>query len=91
MNNWPFPFYEEKPLIPTKDAQNEMDDIGLDLWQIKEIIEKGYECSRSQRAKNIVERCIFKRGKEVRVVVALVEWKQGSFWRIIHVGKTSGH
>lgn len=93
-----YPLFEGNPLIPTKDAQREIDEIGLSLWQVKEVLEQGYDCSRSKRAKNIIERCLYRKNKEIRVVAALVEWKekqmdaQGasvcSFWRIIHVGST---
>ena len=86
-----YPLFQDKPLIPTKDAQREMDETGVDLWRIKEILEQGYDCSKSKRAKNIIERCLFRKNKEIRVVAALVEWKEGEFWRIIHVGKTGGH
>ncbi|MBI4174757.1 MAG: hypothetical protein HY517_03855 [Candidatus Aenigmarchaeota archaeon] len=86
-----YPLFEGKPVIPTKDAQHEMDELGLDLWRVKEILEQGYDCSKSKRAKNIVERCLFRKNKEVRVVAALVEFDGGEFWRIIHVGKTGGH
>lgn len=86
-----YPLFEGNPLIPTKDAQREMDENGLNLWQVKEVLEQGYDCSRSKRAKNIIERCRYRKNKEIRVVAALVEWKEGIFWRIIHVGKTGGH
>ncbi len=87
-----YPLFEERPLIPTKDAQREMDEIGISLWKAKEVLEQGYDCSASKRAANIIEKCIYRKNKEVRVVAALVEWKiEGqteSFWRIIHVGST---
>ncbi len=78
-------------MIPTKEAQQEMDEMGINLWDAKEILENGYECSGSRRAKNIIERCMLKKNKEIRIVAALVEWKEGTFWRIIHAGKTGGH
>ena len=86
-----YPLFQEKPLIPTKDAQREMDEIGIDLWRVKEILEEGYDCSRSKRAKNIIEKCLYKKNKEIRVVAALVGFDQREFWRITHVGKTGGH
>ena len=86
-----YPLFEEKPLIPTKDAQREMDELELDLWRIKEVLEQGYECSRSKRSQQIVEKCFYRKNKEIRVVAALVKFKGGEFWRIIHVGKTGGH
>lgn len=86
-----YPMFEDRPIIPTKGAQIEMDEIGLDLWRVKEILERGYDCPRSKRAKNIIERCIYRKNKEIRAVAALVKWKEGEFWRIVHVGKTGGH
>ena len=86
-----YPLYEEKPLIPTKDAQREMDETGMDLRRVKEVLETGYDCSKSKRAKNIIERCLYRKNKELRVVAALVEFNGNGFWRIIHVGKTGGH
>lgn len=86
-----YPLFQEKPLIPTKNAQREMDEIGIDLWRLKEVLEQGYDCSNSTRASNIIERCLYKKNKEIRAVAALIEWKDGEFWRIIHVGKTGGH
>ncbi len=93
-----YPLFEGRPLIPTKDAQREMDEIGLNLWQVKEILDQGYDCSRSKRAKNIVEKCLYRKNKEIRIVAALVEWQEKqmdaqsasvrSFWRIIHAGST---
>ncbi|HLC54575.1 MAG TPA: hypothetical protein VJK07_03015 [Candidatus Nanoarchaeia archaeon] len=72
-------------------TDKEMDEIGVDLWRIKETLERGYDCSKSKRAKNVVERCLFRKNKEIRVVATLVEFNEGEFWRIIHVGKTGGH
>lgn len=89
MNN--YPLFEGKPLIPTKDAQREMDETGIDLWGAKEILEKGYDCSESRRARNVVEKCVYKKNREIKVVAALVKWQGGAFWRIIHAGKTGGH
>ncbi|MBI4171023.1 MAG: hypothetical protein HY514_04960 [Candidatus Aenigmarchaeota archaeon] len=86
-----YPLFEGRPLVPTKDCQREMDEIMLNLWQVKDVLEQGYDCSRSRRAQSTVERCLYRKGKEIRVVAALVEWREGSFWRIIHVGKTGGH
>lgn len=87
-----FPTYEGKPIIPSIHSQRELDDLGLDLWSIKEVLEIGYDCQKGKRAENIIERCIEKSNKTLRVVVALVDFNSGkSFWRLIHVGKSSKH
>lgn len=86
-----FPLYERSPIIPSVSAQREMDEIGIDLFLVKKVLEKGYDCQRSRRERNIRERCIHWKGKELRVVVALVSWKGKSFWRVTHVGKAAKH
>ena len=43
-----YPLFQEKPLIPTRDAQHEMDELRLDLWRVKEILEQGYTCRQYQ-------------------------------------------
>lgn len=62
-----------------------------DLWLVKEILEKGYDCAKSKRKVNVLEKCVQRKGKEIRVVAALVEWNDKSFWRLVHVGKTGKH
>lgn len=86
-----YPLYKQKPLIPSATAQHELDELGKDLWFVKEVLERGYDCAVSKRKPNIVEKCVYRKGKEFRVVAALVAWKDKAFWRIIHVGKTGKH
>ena len=82
-----FPSYKEKPIIPSKHAQNELVKHDLDLWDIVHILNFGYDCSKGRRAPEIVERCIERGSMELRVVVALVEWEDTAFWRLVHVSK----
>jgi hypothetical protein len=59
-----YPLYQGKPIIPSRAAQMEMDRLRMDLWQVKEILEAGRDCSASKRKPGIIERCIRKRDKE---------------------------
>ncbi|MBI5332220.1 MAG: hypothetical protein HZB65_01480 [Candidatus Aenigmarchaeota archaeon] len=86
-----YPLFKEKMIIPSKEAQYEMDELELDLWKIKEILEQGYDASLSKRGENTIERAMIRKDKEIRVVVVLVERKDISYWVIKHVGKTSRH
>jgi hypothetical protein len=86
-----YPLYESKPLIPSKSAQYEMDKFRLDLWFVKRVLEEGFDCAVGRRKQNIIERCIRRKGKIIKVVVAKVEWEDKAFWRIIHVGQTTQH
>jgi type II secretory pathway component PulF len=72
-----------KPLIPTKHALDEMDNAGIDMYKAVEILDEGFDCSRSKRKANVVERCITRGNKVLKVVVADV----GSYYKIIHAGE----
>jgi len=50
-----------------------MDELELDLWKAKEILEQGHDASAGRREKNTIERALIRKDKEIRVVVALVE------------------
>jgi len=84
-----YPEYKGKPIIPSKHVQRELDDSDMNLWDVKQVLAFGYDCSRSRRKENILERCVERDNKVLRVVVALVEWEEDAFWRLIHVGKSN--
>jgi len=78
-----YPKYEGKVLIPTKRASDELDNLGLDLDDATRILLEGFDCARSGRAENVVERCTQKGNKIIKIVAANV----GNYWKIIHAGK----
>ena len=62
-----------------------------DLNDVVDVLENGYDCAPSKRAENIIERCIGKSDKEIRVVVAKVSVKYPDgfvedIWKVIHFG-----
>lgn len=76
----------------TLSASAELLKENLDLNDVVEILEEGYDCERSKRKENIIERCIKKGNKVVKVVVAKIWVRypdnfQEYIWRLIHVGK----
>ena len=73
--------HKGKPIIPTKTALSELSDIGLNLHDVPEILEKGFEIRK--RSKNIAERGIQRGNKVVNVVVVDV----GSYYKLIHAGE----
>lgn len=80
-----FPKYQNKEIKSTKNAAEELWQFKKDLWDVLEILEKGYPCERSRRKKNVLEICI-QRGKKIfKVVVVDCE----SYWLLIHFGKFS--
>lgn len=75
--------WKGKPLIPTKNALDEMSHRDVDMHKAKEILDEGFDCAKSKRKPNVYERGIRRGGKIVKVVVADI----GGYYKIIHVGK----
>lgn len=75
-------YWKRKPLTPTRSAADEMLRLGLDLFDAKQILEDGFDCSRGKRKKGTYERCMRKGKKMLKVVVVDV----GSVHLITHVG-----
>ncbi len=55
--------------MPSKSALDEMYDNDIDFNGVIEILETGFDCSRSKRKKNKFERCILRGKKIIKVVV----------------------
>lgn len=77
--------YQGKPLLLSKAGRKELDQLDMDTWNVKEILESGFDCSRSRRKPNIIERCRISGNKIRKVVIADV----GEYWPIIHAGQLS--
>jgi hypothetical protein len=77
-----------KFLRPSKHAFKEMDDLGMDLYDVRDVLDYGYDCSKGRRAKGTIERCIRKHKKIIRVVVveSYAYDINDSIWLIKHVG-----
>lgn len=78
-----FPRYQNKELKATKAASEELWHFKKDLWDVLEILEQGYDCSRSKRKPNILEKCINKGDSVFKAVVA----DCGDYLLLIHFGK----
>ncbi len=60
----------------------------MDLFDVLDILETGYDCERSRRKKGTFERCK-RSGSKIRKVVAvesIQKWNDTPVWLIIHVG-----
>jgi len=82
------PTYEEFPLMPTRAAMKELCDLGLDLTDVAEVLEDGYDCYRSKRKKGTIEKCIDKGNKTLKTVVvqSFNHSLDTDVWAITHVG-----
>jgi len=89
------PTYQGIPIITVqtrKGQKNVLDELahyGLDLDDIAEILDKGYDCSRSQRRKGVFEKCVDRGNKTIKVVVqkGLCQINTTDCWELIHVGE----
>jgi len=80
-----FPRYQDKELKATKNASEELWHLKKDIWDVLEILRDGYDCSRSKRKGNVLEKCIQKGNDVFKAVVVDV----GGYFLIIHFGKFS--
>lgn len=69
---------------------NELFKFGYDLFDVLDILDQGYDCPKSKRAKNIIEKCFDKSGKTIRVVIAESYnfSTDNEVWVITHFGIT---
>ena len=87
------PCYKGKPLIPvqsTRGGKNILDELvrlRLDLFDVKDIAEHGYDCEQSKRRKGVVEKCIDKKRKTIKVVLQQSYCFTTPVWEVIHVGE----
>ena len=83
-----YPAWKKSALIPTLSANRELLKLNMDLYDVLEILEEGTDCSKLKRRSGIIERCIKKKNKILKVVVVEDEWRWSGdkVWAIIHVG-----
>jgi hypothetical protein len=79
--------WQDIQLVPTRAAHYELMDLNFDLYDVLDILEMGTDCERSRRAKGTIERCLRKKGKRYKVVVAESTYLGESAWKIVHVGR----
>ncbi len=75
--------YKGKPIMPTKTAMDELSDNSLDLYDVAEILEYGFDIRKRQ--KNIIERGISRGNKVFNIVII----DMVDYYKLIHAGKFS--
>lgn len=83
-----YPMFQGLSIVPTKTAHQEMEASDMDLFDVCAILEDGYNCSSSKRKKNVVEKCLDRKRKTYKVVIAKSYnySRQEDIWLLIHVG-----
>lgn len=83
-----FPEWGGKELKPSGAAFRELLKHNMDLYDVLDILENGYDCQRSKREKGTIEKCM-KKGKKIRKVVvvdSLQYYDDTEVWLITHIG-----
>ncbi|MEW6070423.1 MAG: hypothetical protein AB1485_07390 [Candidatus Thermoplasmatota archaeon] len=70
MNNVIYPEYRGRRILPTRSAYRDLENLTLDLFEILDVLENGYDCPKGKRRAGIIERCLRKGKKVLRVVIA---------------------
>lgn len=88
------PAWKGRPIrIFRRAVMQELVEQGMDLWDVVEILEEGFDCGRSPRRKGIVERCVRSGKKIIKVVVEegeeIVGERRVAIWVLRHAGKFS--
>ncbi len=87
-----YPEFQGLPVLPSKSVRSELQSLCLDLYNVVEILELGYDCAASKRKEGIIERCIDVKRKTIKAVVdksfnySLQTEVWVIVWVIVHVG-----
>jgi len=86
-----FPKFRGLTLIPSRSASDELIELRLTLEHALDILNEGYDCFRSKRKKNIVEKCVDRKRKTIKAVAAKAydSSLDEEVWVLTHVGKHS--
>ena len=82
-----YPKWRGAPLIPSDSALREIKFFGMDLHDIKNVLEEGVETEK-RRKKGVVEKVLVTGGRSVKVVAAesFNAALKTECWVIVHVG-----
>ncbi len=61
--------YNGKEIKCTKTASEELWQEKKDIWFVVGILDIGYDCSRSKRSSNIIEKCVTRGNKVYKAVI----------------------
>ena len=62
----------------------------MDLYDVMAILDEGFDCSGSKREPGVIERCVQRKKKILKVVVVedVWRWSGEKVWTITHVGES---
>lgn len=79
-------------LVPTRAAANELAEVGGDLWLVRDVLERGYDCASRDRKRGELEKCFRRKDGLYKVVVAKSHSRllREDVWVIVHVARFGG-
>lgn len=79
-------------MVATKAAANELAEVGGDLWLVRDVLERGYDCVSRDRKRGELEKCLRKRKCIYKVVVARSHSRllRQDVWVILHAARFGG-
>ncbi len=86
-----YPKWHGLPLIPSDSAADEHWRYYLDLHDMLEVLERGYDCAESRRSEGVFQRCLKRKDKVIKAVVVLDynRFLSTECWLLKHVGVVS--
>ena len=86
--------YRGRKLVSRISAYHELDGLGLGLDDVLEVLESGFHCAIGKRKTGVLEICLRRGGKVLRVVVAeaMAGYPSGEkeeIYYVIHVSEES--
>lgn len=84
------PNWQGRPIrVFKREIMRELVHLGMDLWDVVEVLKEGYDCARSKRKSGIVEKCKGEGKRMVKVVVQegkeIAEGELVDIWVLRHV------
>lgn len=79
-----YPYYRKKPLLLDYNSGviSELEEEDMDLDDVVYVLENGFDCPRSKRRREALERCIQKKNRIIKVVAIETD----DYWLLRHVG-----
>jgi len=72
----------------SKSAYRELFKLDMDMFDVLDILENGYDCARSKRKEGTYEVCMRRGNKTYKAVVveSVQQWDNSRVWLVIHAG-----
>lgn len=83
--------WQNLSLVPSNSAMRELFEEAMTLEDVRYVLENGYSCERSRRARNTHEMCLDRGRRTTKVVVKRIPGhiENQDVWLITHVGTYS--